>query len=146
MNQPWEHESWPCHPLCLPCRGHGEGKNWIWDLRAGKLACCRLHWVSWPRQCWGALLGGDNQGKLADWPTQNQGYEWIGPPHYPMNLRTVGACEWIYGSKTVGSLWQGQHQDTQEESQWEPIISGIAEIRDLKPDQWLVAMSTCNFH
>ena len=36
----------------------------------------------------------------------------------------------------------GQQQDIQKKSQWEPIISGGAEARDLEPDQGLIAMNT----
>lgn len=146
MNQPSEHESWPCHPLCLPCRGHGEGKNWIWGPKSRKAGLLQAALGEPSKAVLGSSPGWWQSRKAGRLTNSEPGYEWIGPPHYPMNLRTVGACEWIYGSKTVGSPWQGQHQDTQEESQWEPILSGIAEIRDLKPDQWLVAMSTCNFH
>lgn len=37
----------------------------------------------------------------------------------------------------------GKPQDSQEETQQEPMIGNIIEARDLKPDQSVVVVNTC---
>lgn len=69
------------------------------------------------------------------------------PPQHPPHLWSVGTCE---DDELIDPKQQDLHdsgqQDIQQEPWWEPLISGIAEAKGLKPDLWLVTMNTCKIN
>ena len=72
---------------------------------------------------------------------------WVGPPQSLYYLQMVGICEKISPAvpKQQDLHDARQQQDNWEESQWRSNIDNVAKARDLKPDQWLIAMNICKW-
>lgn len=105
----------------------------VWDKQsnAGEIA-----WVVTIRETWQV-----NQPNYHSDPEPGLS---VGSPQHLLNFWTPGACEGDEPAdpKQQNLHYTAKHWDTQEESQWEPVIGGIAEARGLEPDKWLMAINT----
>jgi hypothetical protein len=70
---------------------------------------------------------------------------WVGSPPHLYHLQTVGSYERAGSTdpKLKDLYDTGQWQDNREESQRGSNTDVVTEARDLKPDQWLIAMNIC---
>lgn len=104
-----------------------------------------VHW-GWPYclGCRWAGPGGMKATKLTHFPSSAIPEQrlWVGPVQHPPDLQTTGAYEKTNLQIQNGMIATTQQdiQDIQEQPQWEPIVSGVAEDRNLsQPWLWTLA-------
>jgi hypothetical protein len=114
----WEQERWPC-PMLAAVLG---------ELSGAVLES--LSW--WCRHRWADGLTNSviTQAQI-QWHELNY-HLWTAGVHEEASFRDPKLQD-LYDT--------GQQQDIWEESQWGVSTDGVAEARDLEPDQWLITMT-----
>ena len=118
-----------------------EWKSWLSLLQVGALNGIYLG------KCWRAWFCCLSTGGLNNYTASQvsiQGFEVIHHKIYPIYDLLEHMKGLVFHTKSCRvTMTQGNNKDVQEESQWRSSIDSVAEGRDLKSDQWLIAVNIC---
>jgi hypothetical protein len=99
---------------------------------------------------WRAHPGGMDKEEPEDWKAQLPPKPRSRAPNWPTPKIYI-ICKWLGHVKgpADSKLWDlhdaWQQRDNQGESWWGSNFDGVAEARDLEPDQWIIAVNICNW-